>query len=397
MKKILRKTIFFAALSILLSALVFGFVYWKISKLEYVPIPAEYDIDIEKVTISEGDVFVLTLEKTKLSKEHAVEISAELKKHMNIGRVIPGDFYEVVYSTAGEWTHFWHYPSKSSDFYSLKRFPDGSIVSGKKTLPSSFQTIKSSGTIESSLWESMSAAGVPAAIIVDFADIFAWQMDFLTDTRKGDEFKIVYRIGTLVKTNVRTEAQILAAEYKTASKTYDAFYYKAKDGYFDKDGKSVKSAFLKAPLQFRRISSHFTTRRFHPVLKYVRAHLGIDYAAPSGTPISSIGDGTVVKSQRNGGFGHYVEIKHSNGYASCYGHLSKYGRGIRRGARVRQGQIIGYVGSTGVSTGPHLDFRIKKNGKFFNYLTMKQPPVTTLSANDKKEFKAQIQEYENGW
>ncbi|MCL2799696.1 MAG: peptidoglycan DD-metalloendopeptidase family protein [Endomicrobia bacterium] len=399
MNKILIKIIFYIAVLILASTLIFGIVYWKISKLEYTPMPADYDLNIEKVVISQGDIFALTLEKTRLSKENAAEITKELKNSINLGKLIPGDFYEIVYSPSGEWTHFWYYPQgNGADFYSLKKSEDGSIISAKKTLSSSVEIVKASGTIESSLWNAMSAEKIPDNVIMDFADIFAWQMDFLTDTRKGDTFKVVYESGIITKKNTKLKSerpQILAAEYKTSSKTYNAFYFKTKNGergYFDNDGKSVKSAFLKAPLQFRRISSHFTTGRFHPILKYVRAHLGIDYAAPAGTPVSSIGDGTVTKAQRNGDYGNYVEIKHSNGYVSSYGHLSKYGRGIKRGVRVNQGQIIGYVGSTGLSTGPHLDFRIKKDGKFFNYLKMKQPPVTTISGEDKKEFEKFVKE-----
>jgi murein DD-endopeptidase MepM/ murein hydrolase activator NlpD len=129
----------------------------------------------------------------------------------------------------------------------------------------------------------------------------------------------------------------------------------------------------------------------HPILKYARPHLGIDYAAPSGTPVSAVGDGTVIKAQYSNGFGNLVIIKHSNGYETYYGHLLKYGKGIRKGTRVRQGQIIGYVGMTGLATGPHLDFRISLNGKFFNFLRMKQPPATTLTGENKREFEEKTQ------
>ena len=154
----------------------------------------------------------------------------------------------------------------------------------------------------------------------------------------------------------------------------------------------MRNAFLKAPLQFSRISSHFTTARKHPILKTVRPHLGIDYAAPSGTPVSSIGDGTVIFVGKSGGFGNLVKIKHSNGYETWYGHLLRYGKGVKTGARVKQGQVIGYVGMTGLATGPHLDFRIKRDGNFFNFLNMKQPPVSVLSGDDKKAFLESIKD-----
>ncbi|MCL2484950.1 MAG: M23 family metallopeptidase [Endomicrobia bacterium] len=389
MNEIIKRIIFYALVLILSYSIIFGILKWKISKLEYTPIPPDYEIDIDVVNIERGDIFASTFEKTKISKEGAEEITKELRKSVNLGRIVQGDFYKIVYSPSGEWTHFWYYP-RGLDYYSIKKSSDGSIISQKKALASSVEIIKASGKIETSLWEAMSSAGIPANIIMSFADIFAWQLDFLTDPRKGDTFKVAYETTYIAKKNTTLNSRILAAEYKTSSKNYNAFYFKTKEGdagYFDKDGKSVKSAFLKAPLQFKRISSHFSRARFHPVLKFIRPHLGIDYAAPTGTPVSTIGDGVVTMAQRNGGFGNYVEIKHSNGYVTSYGHLSKYGKGIKKGVRVSQGQVIGYVGTTGVSTGPHLDFRIKKDGKFFNYLTMKQPPATTLSKDNEKEFK----------
>ncbi|MDR2251846.1 MAG: M23 family metallopeptidase, partial [Endomicrobium sp.] len=232
-------------------------------------------------------------------------------------------------------------------------------------------------------------------VIRAFADIFAWQMDFLTDTRQGDSFKIVYEIENVKKRETKLSSRVIAAEYKTSSNSYKAFYFKTKngtEGYFDEKGKSVKSAFLKAPLQFSRISSFFTEKRFHPILKITRPHLGIDYAAPSGTPVSSIGGGIVLKAHYSGGFGNLVIIKHANGYETYYGHLSKYAKGIKAGSKVKQGQVIGYVGMTGLATGPHLDFRIKLNGKFFDYLKMKQSPSIALSGIDKINFENNIKD-----
>ncbi|GHT41101.1 hypothetical protein AGMMS49921_03630 [Endomicrobiia bacterium] len=244
----------------------------------------------------------------------------------------------------------------------------------------------------------MASQDIPINIILSFADIFAWQIDFLADTRQGDTFSILYEVKRVNKTNELLTSNIIAAQYKTASKTYKAFYFKTKNGtsgYFDETGKSLKSAFLKAPLQFRRVSSHFSTGRMHPILKCIRPHLGIDYAAPIGTPVSSVGDGIVVKAGGNRGFGNLVVIKHPNGYETYYGHLSKYGKGIKEGTRVKQEQVIGYVGMTGLATGPHLDFRIKLNGNFFNYMTIKQPPTTILRGEDKKEFKTKVQNFNN--
>lgn len=383
-----KKNRLFLIIFILCAILIFGITINKISKLEFTPIPEEQELIIETITIEPGDVLAVALQRSSLSNKDSNEILRELQKLVKLNKIQPGDTCEIVYSDDGNWTDFWYYPS-GAEFYSLKKTLENTIISQKKTLTAISYTHKAEGSITSSLWNGMSASDVPADVILSFADIFAWKMDFLTDTREGDEFKVVYDIETVNKKGSKLSSKIIAAKYKSGSKVYDAFYFKTQrgeDGYFDKDGGSVKSAFLKAPLQFRRISSHFNPNRKHPILKTVRPHLGIDYAAPTGTPVSTIADGTVTQARYNGGYGNYVEIRHSNGYVTSYGHLSKYGKGIKKGVRVKQGQVVGYVGSTGLSTGPHLDFRIKKNGKFFNFLTMKQPPTTTLKGNDKKEF-----------
>jgi murein DD-endopeptidase MepM/ murein hydrolase activator NlpD len=347
----------------------------------------------EKIVIKPGDVLVLTLNETKLSEKDSSDIIRELKKLVNTAKCLPGDFYEIVYDKiTGEWINFSYYPS-GIFYYEIYRSSQSLITSEKKQLETIIVKYEKEGTIESSLWAAMASQGIPAKLIAAFADIFAWQIDFLTDTRQGDSFKIIYEIGTAEKKDTKSFLKIIAAEYKTVSNSYKAFYFKTNkgtEGYFDEKGKSVKNAFLKAPLQFSKISSYFTTRRVHPILKIARPHLGIDYAAPSGTPVSSIGDGTVLKAQYNGGFGNLVIIRHANGYETYYGHLSKYGKGIKSGVKVNQGQVIGYVGMTGLATGPHLDFRIKLNGKFFDYLKMKQPPSTTLLGEDKTNFENNI-------
>jgi murein DD-endopeptidase MepM/ murein hydrolase activator NlpD len=351
-------------------------------------------IEIEKIKIQKGDVLQLTLNKTKLSTEDSNAIIKELQKLTNINHCMPDDFYEIVYDkNTSTWIEFYYYP-QGTFYYSIIKSSDNQIQTQKKELAVSKTEYKSEGTIGSSLWAAMTSKNIPPDVILYFADIFAWQLDFLTDTKQGDIFKIIYEIEYIEKKGKNLSSKIIAAQYKTPSKTYDAFYFKTNkgsEGYFDKYGNSLKSAFLKAPLQFRRISSYFSTGRVHPILKYVRPHLGIDYAAPKGTPVSSIGDGTVLKAEYSGGFGNLIIIKHNNGYETYYGHLSKYAKGVKKGATVKQGQVIGYVGMTGLATGPHLDFRIKLNGKFFNFLKMKHPPTNTLLEKDKIDFTNHIQ------
>ena len=348
--------------------------------------------EVETVVFQPGDVFGKTFEQTKLSKQESLRILAELKKYININKCKPNDFYEITYSTdtaiEETWTNFKFFP-EGQYFYSIDKSTDNVITSEKIALQTTSQIFEVSGTIENSLWESMSASEIKPAIILAYADMFAWQVDFLTDCRQDDIYKLIYEVVTLEKKDTVLSSDIIAGQYITATSTNTALRFtnsKGDEGYFDEKGKSVKSAFLKAPLQFKRISSYFTKKRFHPILKRYRAHEGIDYAAPIGTPVSAVGDGVVTKSQYSGGYGNLVIIKHPNGYETYYGHLSKYGKGIKKGVRVKQGQVIGYVGSTGLSTGPHLDFRIKKNGTFFNYLTMKMPPTYTLTGKDKEDF-----------
>ena len=357
--------------------------------------------EVETIVIQPGDVFGKTFEQTKLSKQESLKILAELKKYININKCKPNEFYEITYSTdtaiEQTWTNFKFFP-EGQYFYSIDKSTDNVLTSEKLELQTTSQTFEVSGTIESSLWESMSNSKIKPAIILDYVDMFAWHIDFLTDCRPGDTYKLIYEVKTLEKKDTVLSSEIIAGQYITATSTNTAIRFtnsKGDEGYFDENGKSVKSAFLKAPLQFKRISSYFTKKRFHPILKYYRAHEGIDYAAPIGTPVSAVGDGTVTKSQYSGGYGNLVIIKHPNGYETYYGHLSKYGKGIKKGVRVKQGQVIGYVGSTGLSTGPHLDFRIKKNGAFFNYLTMKMPPTYTLTGKDKEDFDLYKQELIN--
>lgn len=348
--------------------------------------------EVETVVFQPGDMFSKTFEQTKLSSQESTEILNELKKHVNINKCLPNDFYEITYSTETyreqTWTNFKYFP-EGKYFYSLNKSTDNVITSEKAELKTTSKIYEITGLIENSLWESMSILEIKPAVIMAYADVFAWQIDFVTGCRQGDKFKLVYEIKTLEKKNTILSSTILAAQYFTENNSYTAIRFedsKGYDGYYDQDGKSVQSAFLKAPLQFKRISSYFTKKRFHPILKRYRAHEGIDYAAPIGTPVSVIGDGVVKKSQYSGGYGNLVIVRHANGYETYYGHLSKYGKGVKKGARVKQGQVIGYVGSTGLSTGPHLDFRINKNGQFFDFLKMKMPSAKVLRGKDKEDF-----------
>jgi murein DD-endopeptidase MepM/ murein hydrolase activator NlpD len=246
------------------------------------------------------------------------------------------------------------------------------------------------GTIKGSLIASLERLEAPAALAPKLADILGWDIDFRRDLREGDSFRIVYeevwRDGHLVRSGA-----IQAVEFTSRGQPRRAFLFDdgtGDPGYFDANGGSLSKSLLRAPLQYSRISSDFSYRRFHPVLGKMMPHLGIDYAAPLGTPVKAAGDGVVLAAASKGGNGRYVHIRHANkSLETYYLHLSKFGKGIQSGARVRQGQVIGYVGATGYATGPHLDYRIKMNGKFVNPRTIKAPAAEPLSGARQARFR----------
>lgn len=248
-------------------------------------------------------------------------------------------------------------------------------------------------TVTSSLWESIISAGGSAAMVMAIDDIFQWTVDFY-DVKKGDSFSIIYDENFVEGKSVGL-GDIIAISYRAKGKSKYAFRYE-KDGnvgYWGEDGMSLRRAFLKAPLRYSRISSKFTYRRLHPISKVYKAHTGVDYAAPSGTPVQTIADGVVIDKFYNAGGGNTLKVKHNiqNGtYVTGYLHLRGYANGIHKGSRVSQGQVIGYVGSTGGSTGPHLDFRIWKNGKPIDPLKLSIQDGEPLVGPDVQYFKEYI-------
>jgi len=242
------------------------------------------------------------------------------------------------------------------------------------------------GVIDNSLYLTLSEIDASPKLAILFSEVFAWQIDFYT-LQKHDNFKVIfeekYIDGEYIGVN-----KILAAKFNHRKKDYYAFEFDedGKTEYFDENANSLQKAFLKAPVKFTRISSRFQRSRFHPILRIYRPHLGIDYAAPTGTPVVAVGDGVVTDKRWTKGGGRYVKIKHNGTYSSGYMHLSKYGKGISPGAKVNQGQIIGYVGSSGLATGPHLDFRFWKNGSLINYLNVEFPPSKPVVKDKKENF-----------
>ncbi|MCF8031101.1 MAG: M23 family metallopeptidase [Desulfohalobiaceae bacterium] len=269
---------------------------------------------------------------------------------------------------------------------------DGEFLANKEKIDYTTRQKLIQGRIETSLFEAVDTAGGTASLAVALADIFAWDVDFIRDVRQGDTFRILvaerYRRGEFVG-----YGKIKAARFVNSGEEFNAFRYQTRKGrsdYFNAKGQALRKTFLKAPLHFTRISSGYTWKRKHPILDKVRPHLGIDYAAPTGTPIKSVADGRVIAKGYGNGGGNYLKIRHPNGYVSVYNHMIRYAGGIRPGKVVKQGRVIGYVGSTGVSTGPHLDYRVKRHGKYINPRKIESEPVESIPQPEMAEFRRSI-------
>ena len=259
-----------------------------------------------------------------------------------------------------------------------------------RKIPSQTETAGITGTIHGSLFESVIEAGERPELAMRLAEIFGWDLDFYTDTRPNDTFRIVVEKKQFSSGETAAYGRILAAEYNNAGHSYRAVLFHDMNGhsaYFTPEGKAMKKAFLHSPLKFAAaITSHYSANRFHPILKEYRPHLGIDYAAPTGTPVQTIGEGRVTFAGRKGGAGNLIEIQHTNGYTTYYMHLSRVL--VRSGQHVEQGQRIGLVGMTGLATGPHLDFRIQQHGQFLNFERLGLPTADPVSKRDWPEFSA---------
>lgn len=252
------------------------------------------------------------------------------------------------------------------------------------------------GRIESSLYETVLSQGLDERLALALAEMFAWQIDFAAQIQKGDSFKVIYE-KKYREGNYDHPGKILAAEFTNAGEKFAGFYYKGTEsgeGYYDENGESLQKVFLKAPLQYKYISSGYSLKRFNPILKTFTSHRGIDYAAPAGTPAVSVGDGTVIQAGWNGYYGISVKVRHNETYSTVYGHFTSLAKRISVGARVKQGQIVGYVGSTGLSTGPHLHYEMHKFGSLINPFAEKIPAGEPVKAGDKTAFEELKNKYQ---
>ena len=281
------------------------------------------------------------------------------------------------------------YPVNEITTVEIKRNKDGFVVN-ENILKLEKKEVVLFNTIKKNLYSSAIEAGIEPNIIVEFANMYGFEVDFQRDIRSGDKFEVYYEQYIDENNVVRNTGKIIYASMFVNNKELSLYNFKFnnKEGYYDVDGKSVIKTLMKTPINGARLSSSFGLRK-HPILGYNKLHQGTDFAAPTGTPIMASGSGVILRAQKYKGYGNFVSIKHNSTYVTAYGHMSKYGRGIRKGIRVKQGQIIGYVGSTGMSTGPHLHYEVIKNGKRINSQRLKLPTGKVLSNQARNKFEVE--------
>jgi len=342
-----------------------------------------YGIVVDSMTVEEGVIkrdenLSEILSQYNISPQTIYEISRLPKDSFNVRRLQTKKPYTIIHENDSLKTAkaFIYHPNPI-DFVMLKFEDSVHVFNGKNKVDTIVEV--ASGIIETSLYNCILEAGGSPMLVNELADVYAWEIDFF-GLQKGDAFKVIYERFE-VNGQDAGMGKIIGSWFRHMDEPFYAVQYDQGEGkeYFDEVGNSLRKTFLKAPLRFSRISSRFSYSRFHPVLKIRRPHTGVDYAAPKGTPVVAVGDGTVVMASYKGGGGNSVKIKHNGNYTTGYLHLSQYGKGIKKGVKVKQGQVIGYVGSTGISTGPHLDFRFWKNGQAVDPLKIDPPSANPIS------------------
>ena len=335
-----------------------------------------------------GENFTAALEKFGLSAGEAASASAAAQHAFNLRQVRAGNTITVGRSVEGTLREIDY---KIDSDHMLKIVPEeGGFSALIKEIPSKMEVAAVTGRVDDSLFNAVEDAGESAELAMRLAQIFGYDLDFYTDPRQGDTFRMILEKKKYANGQTAGYGRILAAEYENAGKKYQALLFhdpEGRPGYYSADGKSLQKAFLRSPLKFGApVTSHFSRSRFHPILKTYRPHMGTDYGAPVGTPVQTIGSGRVVFAGRKGGEGNIVQITHPNGYETMYLHLSRMF--VRTGEHVEIGKTIGLVGSTGLSTGPHLDFRILQKGQYKNFEKLGLPPSDPVSRKNLPEFAA---------
>jgi len=341
------------------------------------------------LVIGRRETFYEALSAHEIPHEDIMEVVKACREFRNLGKVRRGDTFWLLQHEDGGLAGL-GFDLDEESWVEFRRAGDGyEMLQGNYPVERRLAVV--AGIITHSLYRSLQAQDAPLALAPKMNDVFGWEIDFHRDLRQGDTFRIVYEEIWKEERYLRT-GPILAAECVNRGDEYRAYRFTdpaGRPGYFDPEGKNFQKQLMRAPLEYSRISSGYSPRRFHPILKRWMPHRGIDYAAPIGTPVWAAGDGVVTEISRKKGNGRYIRIRHTNReYESWYLHLSRYARGVGKGTKVRQGQVIGYVGATGYATGPHLDFRIKRNGRWVDPRRLKLPPAAPVADEDRADFAA---------
>ncbi|MGA3801829.1 Murein DD-endopeptidase MepM [compost metagenome] len=344
-----------------------------------------------EVTVAKGDTLSTLFEKVGLPATSVTDILASDKQAKQFTQLKRGQKLEFELGPDGQLTSL---HSKVSDLetITLSKNDKGytfNRITAKPTVRSAYVH----GVINSSLSQSAARAGLSHSLTMDMASVFGYDVDFAQDIRQGDEFDVIYE-QKVVNGKAVGNGPILSARFTNRGKTYTAVRYTNKQGnssYYTADGNSMRKAFIRTPVDFARISSKFSMGRKHPILNKIRAHKGVDYAAPRGTPIKAAGDGKVLLAGRRGGYGNTVVLQHGNTYTTLYGHMQGFAKGVKTGGTVKQGQVIGYIGTTGLSTGPHLHYEFQVNGVHVDPLGQKVAMADPISKGERARFLAQSQ------
>ena len=346
----------------------------------------------EDFQVKNGDTLSTLFKKAGFNDRIMYKVIAGHKSNKKLASIYPGETLSFSKGDNGDLNSIKLQRNRLESFV-LSAQEDGKFTSETITLKPDIQLAYAEGKIDSSLFLAGQKAGLKQSMIMELANIFGWDIDFILDIRNGDSFTLIYE-ELYIDGEKINNGKIIAASFTNQGRELKAVLYKDKKGtqnYFTPDGHSMRKAFLRTPIDFARISSHFNLRRKHPVLHTIRAHKGTDYAAGRGTPIKATGDGKVVHAGRKGGYGKAVVIQHGQKFSTLYAHMSKYAKGVRSGSRVKQGQIIGYVGSTGLASGPHLHYEFKVNGVQKNSVKVKLPHAKPVHKSEMAEFKKQTE------
>ncbi len=330
-------------------------------------------------SIKSGDTLASIFNQAGLSAATTYKIANLNDQTKKLTKIKPGESISLLIDDEESLVSLKYQPDLTRTLV-IRAQESGEFTSEMQHHPLEPVPVYRSGSIKSSLFEAAAESNISESIIMELAGIFGWDIDFSLDIREGDQFGIVYNELYKDGSKIR-DGDILAAEFINQGKLYQAVRYtdpKGESGYFSPDGKSMRKAFLRSPVEFSRISSRFTSKRWHPVLSKWRSHKGVDYAAPRGTPVRASGDGKISFRGTQGGYGKTIFIQHGSAYTTVYAHLNAFARGATNGKRVKQGQVIGYVGSTGLASGPHLHYEFRVNGVHRNPLTVKLPDAEPI-------------------